>query len=378
MTRTIFALCALLSWWSWIPLLAAEEGAPPEAVPVHVSVDPRVELMSVIFRLAGNPEYGKGCIRSYNREVDEHFGAHKEHPVIALARDLRRTRGVSYDAPMSLAVHLANGFSLEPAAPLAPRPERLDGRWHPDELRDFLEKARDFARQSGFQQFFESHQALYEGAAGRMKALAQHAHLDWFGPYFGVKEKPAFHVVIGMLNGPGSYGPSFSGAGGQKLYCILGAWQLNMAGEPTFSKGVLPTVVHEFCHSFVNPVVYAHASELKEAGEAIYSRVEAGMRKMAYGNWKTMMHESLVRACVVRYRTAHEGRLAATGEMLQQWALGFAWVPKLAQVLEEYENDRKRYLTLEDFFPRIVEFFDQYAESLSPQPAEVTAQTAPG
>jgi hypothetical protein len=36
----------------------------------RVRVDPRVELVSVIFQLAGNPEYHQGRVPEYTRDVD--------------------------------------------------------------------------------------------------------------------------------------------------------------------------------------------------------------------------------------------------------------------------------------------------------------------
>ncbi len=33
----------------------------------EVRVDPRIELMSIIFRLAGNPEYNRGAVKTRGR-----------------------------------------------------------------------------------------------------------------------------------------------------------------------------------------------------------------------------------------------------------------------------------------------------------------------
>ena len=56
-------------------LLAAVE------VTVDVTVDRRVELMSIIFRLAGSPEYNHLSSRSpYSRDVESHFP--EKHPAI--------------------------------------------------------------------------------------------------------------------------------------------------------------------------------------------------------------------------------------------------------------------------------------------------------
>ena len=53
---------------------------------INVKVDPRVELMSIIFRLAGNPEYNRSQFFAYVGDIEKHFGQFKEHPVVELAR----------------------------------------------------------------------------------------------------------------------------------------------------------------------------------------------------------------------------------------------------------------------------------------------------
>ena len=105
------------TWAALLGLLVSTTFARGEAqdtakIPFDVSVDPRIELICVIFRLAGNPEYCKGRVPSYTADVDKHFGPYKDHAVVQLAAKLRRTRGVSYDAPMNMAVHVRDAYSL--------------------------------------------------------------------------------------------------------------------------------------------------------------------------------------------------------------------------------------------------------------------------
>ena len=114
---------------------AAEDSAAAAAArvvekpAVRVVVDPRVELICVVFRLAGHPEYNRGRIQAYVDEVEKHFGAYRDHAVVTLARKLRRTRGVSFDACMSMAVHLSDMETIGERVPFDPRPAGLDGRW---------------------------------------------------------------------------------------------------------------------------------------------------------------------------------------------------------------------------------------------------------
>ena len=56
---------------------AATEKQKPDTREVTVTVDPRVELISIIFRLAGNPEYNRGQFISYIAAVEKQFGPYR-------------------------------------------------------------------------------------------------------------------------------------------------------------------------------------------------------------------------------------------------------------------------------------------------------------
>ena len=365
-----------------LTVLAAGSAAPGQSHPatqsqptsqpgpqIDVSVDPRVELISLIFRLAGNPEYTKAHVPSYVKDADEHFAAFKDHPVVKTARRLRKEDGVSYDAPMSLAVHLGDAARLELLVPLDPWPEGLDERWKPRELQLFSEQARDFAATSDFQGFFDAHRHLYDQSVERMrKVLTEHAHLEWFDEFFGPQRDGRFHLALGMLNGPNCYGARLRRPGRSDMYCILGIWLVDDKGVPAFADSVAQTVVHEFAHSYVNPVVEKWTPQLEKAGTVIFPTQEKRMREMAYGTWQTMIIESMVRASEIRYVDRYQGDFMAAAGVMGQSAKGFVWMPGLAKLMAEYEADRQTYPTLDDFMPRVVEFFNDYAATLKAKP----------
>ena len=365
--RTLLTLCCLLisapSGSSWAESVAADA----DRSAVKVAVDPRVELVSIIFRLAGNFEYGRGQVASCTDDVENHFGRFRDHPAVKLAARLRQTRGVSYDACMSMAVHLSFADTLETKVPLDPLPGNLDGRWGIEGAAEFVEQARRFVEETSFREFFEEHRPLYELAESRMqKMLDEHAHLEWFDEFFGRRPKATFTVSLGMLNGGCCYGARCRAAdGAEELYCILGVWKTDSEGVPVFDKQMLSTVVHEFCHSYTNPIVERHAAELEAAGKKMFPFVEAAMGRQAYSNWKTMMYESMVRAGVVRYIGRHDGPEAEKIEIFRQKQRQFIWIEELSGLLGEYEAERDKYADLDEFFPRIVAFFDQYADQFA-------------
>jgi hypothetical protein len=362
-------------------LYSAPAAEPFNSPMVRVTVDPRVELLSLIFRLAGNqeytprtglktqifrlanPSYSSNRVEGYMNDVEQHFGPFKSHAVVEQARELRNTRGVSYDAPMSMAVHITDAEKLEEKVPFDPRPDGLDARWPLEETRSFLEAARQFVKESNFQGFLDAHRQLYDKAEDRMRNLLdKEAHLDWFDEFFGARPQANFKVIIGMQNGGNCYGPHCRLPDGkEELYCILGVWKTDKQGLPDFDTSVMETVIHEFCHSYANPIIDRHQADLQAAGKKIFSKVASSMQRQAYGNWKTMMYESLVRACTLRYIHRFGDEKAYQAALREEKQRQFLWIEGLSNLLGEYETQRQRYPTLEDFAPRIVEFFNDYA-----------------
>jgi hypothetical protein len=108
---------------------ANSNATPGSASSLRVTVDPRIELLSLLFKLAGNPEYCQGRVQSYTEDVEKQFAHFSEHAAVELARELRSTRGVSYDACMSMAVHLSDAYQPRLVVPLEPWPEGMDKRW---------------------------------------------------------------------------------------------------------------------------------------------------------------------------------------------------------------------------------------------------------
>ncbi len=266
---------------------------------------------------------------------------------------------------MSLVVHLTEPPELKERIPFEPRPPGLDRRWPQDRMPEFLEQLRNFTRATHFAGFMKNQSDLYKLTVDRARKLIQsEAHLEWFDQFFGARPGADFKIVISLLNGPSNYGASLKVKGREELYCILGAWRVDAAGQPVFEPRMLGTVVHEFCHSYVNPLVYAHTAQLENAGQKLFAQVKGSMQRQAYGNWTTMMHESVVRASVIRYTQTYNGLGAAALATAGEVSRGFLWMPELVELLGRYEKQREKYPRFTDFFDEVVKFFDDYPQAV--------------
>lgn len=339
-----------------------------------VHVDPRIELLSIAARLAGFDEYNMPNSASpYADRVQARFGPHADHPAIATLRELHSTKGVSFDAIPSMALHLDGVPSLTPRLPFTPRPERLDARWQSPLTDKFLEQLRDFATVTDAAGFFKDEQPFYSAVSKRLAAvLARSKALEWFDAFFGARAQATYTAIPGLLCGGGNYGMGvrFTDGRPEEISPIFGCWKFDSSGVPVFGDSYLSLYIHELCHTYSNPFIDASAPALEAPGQTIYAGCAERMRRQGYGAWRTVLYESLVRACVIRCRLATEGAAAANQQANEELANGFAWVPDLAKLLGEYDDNRTTYPQFSDFMPSIVAFFDKTAAAL-PTPAFV-------
>lgn len=377
-------VCGLIgtAWWlAAAPVIGAQPVAPvdPASAPAAQSrpasasaprpalrarVDPRIELMSIIFRLAGNPEYNMPCSASpYSYDVEKHFGRLVNHGAVRKAQQLRNERGISFDAVTSIAVHVTDAFELAEKMPLEPHPERLDPRWKAAEAREFLQLVRDFVKESEFEAFIDAHRSLYSAAAIRMnQVLRRYDIRRWLDEYFGVQPEAEYGVIVGLLVGGGNYGMSVKFPDGrEEITPVIGCAHFDEHGIPVIDDAAwLPTIVHEFCHPYSNPLFEKNPAPFRKSGEALFQRHRAAMQRQAYGSWRSVICETLVRASVIRYLEVNHGPKVAAEDLEEQISRSWKWLPGLCEQLERYEHQRDKYPTFEQFMPEIAIFLDDY------------------
>jgi len=330
---------------------------------LRARVDARVELFSTIARLADFAEYNEAVAESpYSAAVDEHFAPYRVHAAVTLAKQLRRTAQIGYDAIALLALHVDRATGGE-RFDLAVHLGRLEGRWSSADARAFIAAAQDFRTESGFDAFFASQSAYTNEAAQRLtRATEGRPQRAWFDATFGAKPGATFELVLALLIGGHNFGVGLRRPDGtEELAACIGAWTFDEAGVPVFGDALGWVVPHEFTHSYVNPIVDRHYAALAPSGATLFQRVAAVMRDQAYSDWRIVLYESLTRACVIRYLLATEGQPAANEQARADLAQGFLWIAQLAQLLGQFEAQRERYATFDDFMPQVVALFDAMA-----------------
>lgn len=328
-------------------------------------VDERTELLSIVFRLAGAEEYVTNDLEKYVNEIDSFFISHKNHDVIKHAQDVRSMYGVSYDAVMSIAVHI-DIVNQEIRLKENIKKEGIDNRWMEDDITEFVQLLNSFYNESDFHRFFVQHKDFYQTAETNMSKVLENVDFGWFEKFYGEKNKGTFHLVISLVNGPSSYGAnvSYMNKSEEDIYAIIGTWATDDFGEPTYSQHIVGTVIHEFNHSFCNPLIEKYYPQLEKKASEFYALVHEKLAQQAYGSSKTMLCEILVRACVIKYyQSLSDSPMRTKSLISNELGNGFLWIEELVNSLSIYEKSREKYPTLESYMPEIVKL----QNSLSPK-----------
>ena len=358
MRRRLFMYCL---FWSFCIFHSKAQIIGPQ-------VNENVELMSILARLAGYPEYNMDMAGQYITDIDLHFKNTFEHPAVIYMKDLRKQHGISYDAVMSMALHVKEKegkfFLIEEEINM------LREQWDKVDKNKFLNLLADFYKESHFHDFFKAHQEFYQkGIQAYEDKVSKYIDENWFESFYGNVLNEKFSIIIGFCNGGANYGVSRHIKGEQKeVFALVAYFVNNNENKPLYVKEDLLTLVHEFNHSFINYLLDEsrypnHVKALESSGSYLLESSMWAMSQQAYGEWKSMISESLVRAAVICYMLDKNYKPEEVRkELLYNMQRNFRWMPELVGLLRKYERKQKKYGNFENFYPQIIDFFVNYAE----------------
>jgi len=323
-------------------------------------VDKRVELLSIVFRLAERPEYSGKIFPPYIERIEQHFEKYKNHELIQFSKSIIKENQISYDAPMWMAVHLDENLKL-----LTGVKENIwqkDERWTEENVKKFVLLLQQFAKDTNFDDFFKNNADLYDETIKRFASFYEQIDLNWYLSFYGQEPTETFSIIIGAGNGTSNYGPLIDYIDGSRnVYAIVGG----VGGMFEYHPFAWIVVIHEFNHSFVNWLIYKNIEAFRESGEKIFSVIKDVLANQAYGDWETMMCEALVRAAEIKYIKDQEFEQGTIEEKInREKENGFFWIEELVDELESYDKQRDIYPTLESYMPRLIEAYKIWAENI--------------
>lgn len=321
-------------------------------------VDKRVELISIVFRLAG---IKMDNYQAYTNKIDEYFNPYKDHELVLFTKELAFEKGIGFDL-LTMAVQINEDLNL-----LIEPDKYPDPRWAKEDVENYVKLLRQFYQDTKCEFFFNQNENLYAEVSKRFLPIYEAVDLNWFSSFFGRNPEEEFFIINALALGGACYGPSLIVPNQKKkVYAIMGAWRVDSlnAEMPIFIKEeYFPTLIHEFNHSFCNELIIRNEELFKSSGEKLFEKVNAEMSAQGYNNWRTMLMESLVRASVIKYMKDHDfNESEVQAEINNQLNNNFFWVIELVAELDNYSKNRNQYPTLESYIPKLIDVYTVWAE----------------
>ena len=269
-------------------------------------VDERFELVSLVFRLAGREEYGDDDT-SYQKSLTGYFESFKNHPAILVAKNLP----LGYDAVFRFSQHLNDDFTIYDYESLCD-----DGRWTKQRADSFSDVLMDFYYETNFKSFFINNIALYiEASSGFEKNTWNNIDFNWFSKYVDTSKLQA----------------RYSLSSSRHNYATM----LTDGTVIALCQGGGGAIIHEFCHSFGNPLAYQWYQERSDF-RAICDNSSDPNQQPQYTTGLIMSGEYITRSYTILYEYDH-GRRAGLFDYDKHYA-GFPYIIEVFKMLVVYEN----------------------------------------
>ena len=325
------------------------------------TVDKRIELLCIVFRLAEKQEYSNKNFKLYVDRIERYFEKYKNHELIQFTKSIIRENEIAFDGPMWMATHLDDNLKLLTNVKDV---WRQDPRWTKENVEKFVPLLQKFYKDTKFDKFFEDNADLYDEVVKRFVPILEQIDLNWCFSFFGKEPTEIFLIKIGLGIGGNYYGTNIDYTNeSRKVYAIMGIEKFDNAGLPEFPTYLnLPIVIHEFCHPFVDNLTAKNKELFMGSGE----KISSGAITEAYSSWEVVLDEVLVNASMIKYMKDHDFGQSE----IEMWinvikeAFGFFWIEELVDELEKYDKQRDKYPTLESYMPTLGEAYKIWAENI--------------
>lgn len=322
---------------------------------VNVKVDPRMELLSIIQHYTSwSGKYHTKLDFAYKNELDSNFKTYAQHPAVIKSEALTNS-GFDYDAPATFVLFHSNPPEFKQIIPYSDYLiQRAGGE---SNLIEFANRIREFSSATNFIDYFNSHKKYYSEIENAINTtIGAFNYVKLLEDYYG-EIKHSYNIIPTQLFHAGGYGPEINTSEGKDIYNICGPITV-IDGKPNFGDQdyILNIILHEFSHSFVNPITFDNVEEINKYSK-LMDTIKDKMNQMAYGNWPTCVNEHLVRANTARFIAQIRGDKIKDIILESEFQKGFIYIKKLDTLLQVYEQNRNVYITYRSFYPKIIELF---------------------
>ncbi len=216
----------------------------------------------------------------------------------------------------------------------------------------FLDGLNSFYNEINFKQYISDTKSYYAAALNQVKSNLPKkdfikAMETFYGKNFGKYTLvPSLTIPKGM-----GFGLKYAKNARTTLLNVFGAFDnqtLQQPDAPDLGFGnpqrLQELSIHEFGHSFVNPIIDAIPQEKISNTERLFEPIKSAMEKQGYNTWKVCLYEHFVRAGEVMIAKLL-GDAAGSQRLRTNYVAdrSFIYLPTIITALENYNKRKIQY-----------------------------------
>jgi hypothetical protein len=329
---------------------------------INMMIDPRIELLAAVQAIGGYDERFDLITNenfAYKNDMKTYFYSFSKHEAVKTF-DSMSSGSFCYDAPPTAMLYLSNPLNLTVKQDFS---SYLKNRVGEVSLNKFAGQLKNFAIDTKFDDFYNSRKDFYKKVIDKNAELMGNSrYIDNLEQYYGMKQN-SYNIILSPMFHNGGYGPKVENKDGSyDVYSIQGPAGVK-DNIPMFGNegGFRYIALHEFSHSFINDLTEKNKAEVTKYSK-LYEPMKEKMTKQAYTTWESCVNEHIVRAVVLRLTYIHSGKEAYDKLMDFENGNGFSYVPSFAMRLEEYEKNRDKYKSFNEFYPELIKVLEKLSE----------------
>ena len=322
---------------------------------LHISIDPRLELLAIVHLLSGNTDLANKN-SPYSKDIIDFFESFPAQNAVKLTKSLMRNYDFAYDAPVTFMLCLSQPSELTQQIEYSDYLLKRSGC--ADNLEQYREAIKQFAETSDFERFWNSKIPFYNQILDMTIAeIGDKDIVKTIEEYYG-ETQGSYNIIItpAFYGGKGS---NLSKSDGKKdIYACLSTTNIKNNIPYLDIDNLLFLTWHEFGHSFVNPLTEKYLDKVSSSNK-LFEPIRDNMSKQTYGTWDICVNEHIIRAVHARLAELNSTSQQLKALFYEDINSGFIYLEPLAEKLKDFENQRnKNNITFSEYYPELLNVLD--------------------
>lgn len=231
---------------------------------------------------------------------------------------------------------------------------------------EFINALNEFYIKADLENYFYTHKDYYNSVNKEVtENLPPENFIDIMEDYYGKKNNSYTLIPSPTIYHTMGFGKLVKGNTGLDVYNVFGplkATKDSIEFGYGFDKPseINELTVHEFGHSFINPVVELEENlAIIDKSEKLFDSIKKEMSQQGYKSWHVSVIEHIVRLGEIRIAYAMND--AARADKIRNHYVKnrkFIYLQELEEIIVRYETNRTKYRNIDAFLPELLYSFE--------------------